>query len=336
MMVSPLLSLPGAAEFSADEQCPQLYKNVAWHYGNPLVEQRYLAEKAFVDRSNRTVIAIRGDDRETFLNNLLSQKLLDAPTATQALNLDGQGRVLHQMDVFAYDQCLFLDTVGGMDLLEYLQTMIFWSQVEVELSNYRILSVFGGYEGEFPHRLARGWVDVFIPADRLLEESMRLMEAGYRPVGLMAFEAVRVQSCQPEATLDFDHKSIPHEAPVLIGQAVHLNKGCYRGQETVARVENLGRSPRILVRVHIDGSAPTQPQPGDAISSGGRTVGRMGTVVHDLDFGPIGLALVKRSALNSTLAVGDVALSVDPDSIPSENTEQAGKKAIEKLRGLNP
>ena len=78
-----------------------------------------------------------------------------------------------------------------------------------------------------------------------------------------------------------------------IGTAVHLDKGCYRGQETVARVHNLGKPPRMLVLLHLDGSAD-RPVAGDPVLAGGRTVGRLGTVVDHVDEGPIALALLKR------------------------------------------
>ncbi len=147
----------------------------------------------------------------------------------------------------------------------------------------------------------------------------------------------RVKALEPEGP-DLDAKTIPHEIPHWIGRdehlgAVHLTKGCYRGQETVARVDNLGRSPRVMVLLHLDGSAPVAPAVGAEITSGTRTVGRLGTVIHDCDLGPIALALVKRSALDSDLTVGDVAVTVDPDSLPVDDGEQRGRAAVNKLRG---
>ena len=163
-------------------------------------------------------------------------------------------------------------------------------------------------------------------------------------MGLMAYTAERVRAGLPERSLDLDDKSIPHEVPALINRgeriaAVHLDKGCYRGQETVARVENLGRAPRLLTLVHLDGSAPTLPTPGTPIAMGPaagkqRTVGRIGTVIHDHEFGPIALALLKRTALTSqTLTAGESAILVDPDFIPTEEQSHAGRAAINRLRG---
>ena len=160
----------------------------------------------------------------------------------------------------------------------------------------------------------------------------------------MAYTAARVRAVEPELAVDLDERSIPHEVPSFIGRgdllgAVHLNKGCYRGQETVARVENLGRSPRLLVMLQLDGSSPELPSPGADVLLGGRTVGRLGTVVHDADYGPIALALVKRSALADPGVVLDVAgtaATVDPDSLPVDEGEHAGRRAVEKLRGSTP
>ena len=154
----------------------------------------------------------------------------------------------------------------------------------------------------------------------------------------MAYTAERVKALEPEA-IDLDEKSIPHEIPHWIGRgerigAVHLEKGCYRGQETVARVENLGRSPRLVVLLHLDGSAPTMPSPGAEIQAKGRRVGTLGTVIDDCDYGPIALGIVKRSALDAgQVNIGDVAASIDAESIPVEEGEKAGRAAINKLRG---
>ena len=86
----------------------------------------------------------------------------------------------------------------------------------------------------------------------------------------------------------------PHEVG-WIGSAVHLNKGCYRGQETVARVQNLGKPPRRLVLIHFDGSSDVLPAPGTPLEHQGRTVGFVGTAVQHFELGPIALAVIKRS-----------------------------------------
>ena len=117
----------------------------------------------------------------------------------------------------------------------------------------------------------------------------RLTAAGARAAGTMAFEALRVEAGRPRLHRDTDDRTIPHEVG-WIGSAVHLTKGCYRGQETVARVANLGRPPRRLVLLHLDAGDEELPEPGDPVLRDGRPVGRVGTVVqhHELGAGGAG------------------------------------------------
>ena len=153
--------------------------------------------------------------------------------------------------------------------------------------------------------------------------------------GVWAYEAHRVAAVRPRLGVDTDERTIPHEVG-WIGDAVHLDKGCYRGQETVARVHNLGKPPRMLVLLHLDGSVD-RPATGDAVLAGGRTVGRLGTVVEHVDLGPVALALVKRgipadTAL-STGGGGEVAAMIDAASVPATDGPGAGRVAVERLRG---
>lgn len=347
---SPLLDYPGAAPAQGPDAAVDS-EGVAWHYGDPLGEQR---GAVVIDRSHRAVIRVSGPDAATFLNNLLSQKLDDAPAgfAAAALDLDIQGHVLHHADVVRVGEDFYLDLPAAQaaTLLPFLQKMIFWSQVTVEAVDIAVLTVVSPLiDVPLPPTILAsrevewgevGRRDLLVERASLVSAVEDLRATGYRLAGLMAFTAARVRALEPELAVDLDHKSIPHEVPSWIGRgsspgAVHLEKGCYRGQETVARVENLGRSPRVLVMLQLDGSAPTLPAPGADISgaSGSRTIGRVGTVVHDHEFGPIALALVKRSALGGELRIGDVSALVDPTSLPTEDNEQAGRAAINRLRG---
>jgi folate-binding Fe-S cluster repair protein YgfZ len=133
-----------------------------------------------------------------------------------------------------------------------------------------------------------------------------------------------------------------------IGTAVHLQKGCYRGQETVSRVANLGRPPRQLVLLHLQSGDDPLPPPGTSVltAEGGRSVGRIGTAVRHHELGTIALALLKRSAVapgggelwvapegadDSGLVPGPAA--VDPDSIPPDTGEPPGRAAMRRLQG---
>jgi folate-binding protein YgfZ len=156
--------------------------------------------------------------------------------------------------------------------------------------------------------------DLLIPRDRLVETAFQLRDAAAVPAGSWAFEALRVAARRPRFGVDSDHRTIPHEAGDLLARAVHLDKGCYRGQETVARVHNLGRPPRRLVLLHLDGVDEELPAPGTAVSRDGRQVGVTGTAARHHELGLIALALLKQNVpAGETLRVGDATAAADPD-----------------------
>jgi folate-binding protein YgfZ len=127
-----------------------------------------------------------------------------------------------------------------------------------------------------------------------------------REVGTWALDAERVAAGRPRHGIDTDNKTIPNELGVL-NKAVHMNKGCYRGQETVAKVFNLGAPPRRLVMLHLDGSAVVFPEPGTPVENDGVQVGFLGTVARHHELGPIALALIKRSTpTDATLTVSGI------------------------------
>ncbi|HTI25901.1 MAG TPA: folate-binding protein [Kutzneria sp.] len=319
---------------------------VPWHYGDPFAEQRFAARSAVVvDRSNREVIAVPGADRLTWLHNLTSQHVLnlrDGET-TELLVLDIQGRVEHHAVLTDFDGTAWLDVEPGTGkaLLAYLESMKFWSKVEPRdaTSEIAVLSVvgpatpslvtFGGLVRPMP------WgADLLVPRASKDAEFTRLVDAGARPAGSLAFEALRVELLRPRLGVDTDDRTIPHEAR-WIGTAVHLNKGCYRGQETVSKVENVGRPPRRLLLLHLDGSLDALPETGDPVTLDGKVVGRIGSAVRHHELGPIALALIKRSVpLDAALLAGPaeepVAASIDPDSVPPDNAA-LGREAVRNL-----
>ena len=255
-----------------------------WHYGDPYAEQRALAAgTAAVDLSHRPVLRVAGEDRLTWLHALTSQHLTQLPAGqwTQALILSPHGHVEHHLTLVD-DGAVVLAHVepGTLDaLLAYLTAMVFWSKVEVA-------DVSGAY-GLL--RSAAG--DELVPREQLGQR----LAAYERPAGLWAAEALRVEAGVPRLGFETDHRTIPAEVG-WIGPAVHLDKGCYRGQETVARVHNLGRPPRRLVHLHLDGSDAGLPVHADAVlSADGRAVGFVGTAARHYELGPIALALVKRT-----------------------------------------
>ena len=182
-------------------------------------------------------------------------------------------------------------------------------------------------------------VDLVVPHEGAADWRQRLTAAGVRRAGVWAYEAHRVAALRPRLGVDTDERTIPHEVGWIGGPgvgAVHLDKGCYRGQETVARVHNLGKPPRMLVLLHLDGSSD-RPATGDSVLAGGRAVGRLGTVVDHVDLGPIALALLKRGLpADTALTTGgeaQVAAVIDADSMPSADVTGAGRLAVERLRG---
>ncbi len=143
-----------------------------------------------------------------------------------------------------------------------------------------------------------------------------LLAALPAPTGLWAFEALRVEARRPRSAFETDHRTIPHEVDWL-RTAVHLQKGCYRGQETVARVHNLGRPPRRLVLLHLDGSEVALPSHGDDVRLGERSVGFVTTAVRHHELGPVALALVKRNLpVAETLTVDGVAAAQEVVVLP--------------------
>ncbi|HET7667872.1 MAG TPA: folate-binding protein YgfZ [Mycobacterium sp.] len=338
-----------------------------WHYGDPLGEQRAAADSAVVvDRSHRAVLKLTGKDRKTWLHSISSQHVseLSDGAVTQNLSLDGQGRVEDHWIQTELDGATYLDTERwrAEPLLTYLRRMVFWADVAVEPVDFAVLSLLGPHlagqqvldalgvgslpaedtavplpGGGFLRRIAGSGIesDLVIPRDQAALWRQRLCDAGVRPAGIWAYEAHRVTALRPRLGVDTDERTIPHEVG-WIGTAVHLDKGCYRGQETVARVHNLGKPPRILVLLHLDGSTD-RPATGDPVLAGARNVGRLGTVVDHVDEGPIALALLKRGLPADTpLTTGgnaEVAAVIDADSMPPADEVGAGRLAVEQLRG---
>ncbi|MGW9351318.1 CAF17-like 4Fe-4S cluster assembly/insertion protein YgfZ [Nocardiopsis flavescens] len=329
-MTSPLLSTPGAVGADSPDS------GVAAHYGDPAHEGRAIERaSAWVDRSNRGVVTVTGPDRRSWLNDLTSQ-LLDhlAPgIGTQALVLDTQGHLRHHLSLVDDGTTTWIHTEpgGGAALAGFLDSMRFMLRVEVaDLSAERSvltvlgperLQVLGPTAGQdVPMRVAGEEVDLFLPAERLAEVAQALTDTGVRPAGMWAYEAQRIAGHRVRAGLDTDERTIPHEVDwVGTGRPVHLDKGCYPGQETVARVHNLGRPPRRLVMLHLDGTAERLPAVGSPIELDGRTVGRVGTSARHHELGPIALGVVKRSApTDADLLVEGIAAGqevvVDPDT----------------------
>jgi len=369
---SPLLDLPGA--IPPPEDHPEA--GVPWHWGDPFAEQRTAARGAVViDRSHREFLAVTGEDRLSWLHLVISQHVTELAdgAGTEALVLDSHGRIDAHMVLAHLDGTVWLDTDSGakatsalpkggpQTLREYFEAMKFWSKVDIRdaTGELALLTVLGpdldkvlqdvevGTEpytvkalpgGGFARRMpwpGRSSVDLAVPRAELTAWWRRLTDAGARAAGSWVFDALRVESLRPRLGVDTDERTIPHEVG-WVGSAAHVAKGCYRGQETVAKVHNVGRPPRNMLLLHLDGSPEITPAAGDPVLLDGRTVGRVGTVIQHHELGPIALALVKRSTpVGAALLTGSednlVQAAIDPDSVPAEQAAP-GRAAAANLR----
>ena len=332
-MTSELLSWPGAVQAGWPDE------GVAAHYGDPVREQRALdGAVGLVDRSNRGVLKITGQDRLSWLHSLTTQHLdgLTAGQSAQALVLRPTGHVEHHLTLSDDGTSVWVHVEPGTAaaLTAFLESMKFMLRVEVaDLSaDAAVLTVMGpgadvtagletaGLEGVLG-RVSPGpfgIIDLIVARELLADVAAELVRRGAVPAGLWAFEALRIAARVPRFGLDTDHRTIPHEVG-WIETAVHLSKGCYRGQETVARVHNLGHPPRRLVFLDLDGSVDRLPAHGSPVELDGATIGFTGSAARHYELGPIGLGLVKRTVpVDATLLAGGVAAAqeviVPPDA----------------------
>src|SRR5579875_1612634 len=303
-MSSPLLAEPGAVPADGPDT------GVAAHYGDPVREQRAMTRDAgLVDRSHRGVVRVAGPDRLSWLHSLTTQHLegLAAGGTAQALVLSPNGHVEHHLTLTddATATWIHVEPGNAGPLAEFLESMRFMLRVEVAdvTGDYAVLTLAGpdgAAAATVASREAVGSTtnsfgrDYLIPREKLAGLAGAMRDSGARLAGTWAYEALRIAAREPRFGLDTDHKTIPHEVG-WIESAVHLSKGCYRGQETVARVHNLGHPPRRLVFLHLDGSADQLPSHGDPVLADGTQVGFTGSAARHWDLGPIALALVKRT-----------------------------------------
>ncbi|GAA5124369.1 folate-binding protein [Haloechinothrix salitolerans] len=278
--------------------------------------------------------------------------------------LGGEPTVLADTDTGA-EITSALPKGGTQSVVAYLDAMRFWSDVTVAdvTDEWALLTVLGPHadavleeleldidldseryavaagSGIVARRMpgpAPGGIDLFVPRAELMAWWERLVSAGAREAGTWAYDALRVESMRPRRGVDTDERTIPHEVG-WIGGAAHVAKGCYRGQETVSKVFNVGRPPRNMLLLHIDGSQEIYPETGDPVLYKDRTVGRVGTVVQHHELGPIALALIKRSVpVDAELVVGQddrmAQAAIDPDSVQEEGPAP-GRDAVQRLRG---
>ena len=281
-------------------------KGAIWHFGQPAQEQRALADgKAWADLSHLSIIEVSGEDRAKWLHDLTTQHLseLAVGTWTSALILDHNGHLEYQFNLVddgnaAY---LVLDSQYAPTLLQYLLKMRFMLKVDARdaSADFAVLRAPG---------LATDIGGPFALVPRAeLDAMKKVFNENAKEVGTWALDAERVAAGRPRIGFDTDHKSIPNELG-LLNKSVHMTKGCYRGQETVAKIFNLGAPPRRLVMLHLDGSAVVFPAPGTPVENNGVQVGFLGTAARHHELGPIALALIKRSTpIDAVLTVDGIS-----------------------------
>lgn len=324
---SPFLSRQGAVVLSdvADPGVPS-------HYGNPNIEQRMLvAGEAIVDLSSRGIVSITGEDRLSWLNSMTSAELtrLPAGASSETLFLDPNGRLEYAAGIVddGVAAWLLVEADDVEPLVAWLNRMKFMMRVEIADRSAEFARI-GVMPAESPldlavaspngvplvwtdpwrevvaggHQYARGehpaaewrWTEVLV-----LRDELTALAAGPLPAaGSLAAEALRIAAWRPRKLTEADEKTIPHELDWL-RSAVHLSKGCYRGQETVAKVHNLGHPPRRLVLLHLDGSDSVLPRHGAPVLADMRGeltgVGAVTTAAMHHELGPIALAVVRRN-----------------------------------------
>ncbi|MGV8969905.1 MAG: YgfZ/GcvT domain-containing protein [Microbacteriaceae bacterium] len=357
--------MPGNTASSPFSQLPGAVGSPPQHYGNPLGEQKLLAAgTAIVDLSDRAVVTLTGPDRLTWLDSLTSQSLakLTPGQSAESLQLDPNGHVEFALGIFDDGEStwLLLDGDQAAPLITWLTRMKFMLRVEIadRTAEFATLGSLSDapFEAEgvgipiaapagvpivwrdpWQDPTAGGWQYAtaaqhpaahWTYSERLVPRTA-LAEAAQLPAaGTLALNALRVAAWRPRVASEGDAKALPHEFDWL-RSAVHLNKGCYRGQETVAKVHNLGHPPRRLVLLHLDGSDGVLPTAGDSVSNGEREVGHITSPALHFELGPIALALVKRSVdAEAILTVAAGATLGDDDQRSGGVTISAAQEII--------
>jgi len=366
---SPLLLLDGAVASTAYPSVAASYGNTFTE--QRALEQG----AAVVDLSHRGVITVAGVDRLGWLDSLLSQKLdaLRPGDSAEALLLDPQGHVEYAMRIVddGATAWLLVDEGVAPTLTGWLDRMRFMKQVEVSDVTAAFAAVGVFREGLAAHALAGlaevsngvpvvwhdPWTDVVaggyqyaateghpaplwdyreyvLPVAQLTLVAELVQKGDFSAAGLTAWDALRIAAWRPRAATEVDAGLLPHETDWL-RTAVHLAKGCYRGQETVAKVHNLGHPPRRLVYLHLDGVHDVLPEAGAALMHEGNEVGRITAAARHFEEGPIALALIKRSvdplALLEVEADGVVLTASQLTIVPTDAGRTAPPAKLPRL-----
>lgn len=346
---------------------------VALHYGAPLQEQRALEEgNAVVDLSHNGILTVSGPDRLSWLGSMTSQQLVGLPVGegTETLLLDANGRIEHAIRLVDDGDTawLLVDEGSAAPLFAFLNRMRFALRVEVTdvSADFAAVLAFGGgsalevlralsptiewadpwanvtrggtqyARGEQADHAGANWsaVQFVFPRASLSLVVDRVKANALSVAGTMSLDALEIRAWRPSRVGDVDERSIPHELDWM-RTAVHLTKGCYRGQETVAKVHNLGHPPRRLVLLHLDGSGGELPTSGALVFKAGeaglqdsRPVGRITRAALHHEWGGIALALVKRAIAEDAELEVRVGEHADDPTAPFAGAVAAAQEVI--------
>jgi tRNA-modifying protein YgfZ len=283
-------------------------------------QYRALREGAgLVERSGRGMLLVRGSEAVDYLQGQLTNDIeaLGPGEGCYAALLDRKGHMQGDMRVLRLDDAVWIDTERQAFAAVQRHLSMYKVGRAVEIADvggeHAILSLIGPAAGEVAgigalspehaHRdAAPGGVAVRAVAtdagvDLICDpgdaEALRtaLVAAGAAEISEDAAEIVRVESGRPRFGLEMTTSTIPQEADID-DRAVSFTKGCYIGQETVARLHYKGRPNRHLRGLRLE--APVAA--GDPVALGERELGRVGTAVISPAHGPIALAVLRREA----------------------------------------
>lgn len=351
-----------------------------WHCGDPFAEQRAAHDTGvLIDLRHLSVLHVAGEDAPSWLHSLLAQKVVDMPVLSpthselrHAYILDAHGHICEECWVARTPDGYFLATPREHrdSLQEYLTSMVFWSNVTVTTTDDSVCAIVNTAATD----TAATSQPLLSPAVSALLDSKHVITAQGRPRGIptallyippttdcaslvnelcatgltttgkWTWDALRCAAGLPEITTDMDDKSLPHEYNSVgepdTGAGASVTKGCYRGQETVAKIHNVGLPPRRQIVLLLDGSSEVRPVPGTDLYADAdyrKSVGRIGTVVDHWEYGPLALGLVRRTIEDSqelfwktdedagkASIMGE--LSVHPDG------HRAGREAVQSFR----
>jgi folate-binding protein YgfZ len=294
-----------------------LDQGAIWHFGEPNQEQRALAAgKAWANLSHRAVVTVAGKDRVKWINDMMTQELLTLPAGqwSETLLLDAQGHIEQQLFFVDDGEALWfhLESAKHDELVTYLNKMKFMLDVDVRdrSEDFAVLRAPGAAD-------SWGGPYALVPRAEVADLVAAYAAAGYIQVGTWALEAERIAAGRARILLETDHKSIPNELG-FIHTAVHMKKGCYRGQETVAKVFNLGHPPRRLVLLHLDGSMVHMPDHGAKVTFEGKEIGYIGSMSRHYELGPIALAVIKRTTPTDAVLEIDGVSATQEVLVPAE------------------